>query len=416
MSTQIKRIEKEYFLSKLVGEQIPVMYIYNRNDYVLKVDRLGKEEIDFVTVEPVEGLLPNKRISLMFNYKGLIVSFSVEVKYIGELVITTTLPEVLYKNLDRSNSRVAVPADLQIELTFLEDRYSLPFPKTQRFEAIDESVLLPNMKAQDFNAIVNQMAAVINRCADGYKLVYFNTKVTPESQEERIISENGKILFIPSSDGKLPQADAQKLFVTEDNFKRYLETIGIGTAFLDQTVEQFFSKKKAEDIASVAWIPFLFHEYVVGYIYVWRKLPNTEGAKPCQLPFDEKFVETLYGYGKCLSFSLKERGYFEAGRMKNRIINGKVVDISASGMRFAVLNSFVFFILQPGLELGVKFSTADRTIRAKVKVRRRYKEGQFVYLGSSFLDMTPDDAQYLFEAIYGKPSFDSAESLLSGNV
>ena len=187
-------------------------------------------------------------------------------------------------------------------------------------------------------------------------------------------------------------------------------------AFLDETIEQFFSKKKAENLASAAWIPFLFQEYVVGYIYVWKKLPNTEGAKSRKLLFDEKFVETLYDYGKCLSFSLKERGYFEAGCMKDRVINGKVIDISASGIRFVVPNSFVFLSMQPGVELGIKISSADRTINAKVKVRRRYKEGQFVYLGCSFLDMTPDDSRYLFESIYGKPSQSSAKPLVSGNV
>jgi c-di-GMP-binding flagellar brake protein YcgR len=114
--------------------------------------------------------------------------------------------------------------------------------------------------------------------------------------------------------------------------------------------------------------------------------------------------------------SLEKRGYFEAGRMKDRVINGRVADISASGLRFAVPNSFVFQSLQPGVELAVTLQALQRTINAKVNIRRRYKEGNLVYLGCRFIDITPDDSRFLFEIIYGKPANPVAENLISGNV
>jgi hypothetical protein len=417
MSTQIKRIEKEYFLSKLAGEQIPLLYIFNRHDYSFTVDKVGKEDMELITKEPVEGLVTNKRLNLMFDYKGLIISFAVEVKAISERVITVTVPDVLYKNLDRSNSRVSVPADLNIELLSLEDRYSLPFPKSPVFETIDDSVLLPGVSSKDFNGIVAQISALANESADGYKLVYFNTKIKPETTEERLISENGKTLFIPSTLSKFTgiadTEERQKLLVTEEMFKRYLESIGIGAAFLDQTLERTLNTKNAEGILTEAWIPLIFQEYVVGYIYAWRKAAS---AVPKNRLFDIALVEKLYQYGRCLVLSLKERGYFEAGRMKNRVINGKVIDISASGLRFAVPNSFVFLALQAGVEVAVALETPNRSVNAKMKIRRRYKEANLVYLGCSFLDMAPDDAQFLFDFIYGKTSHKSGEALVSGNV
>jgi hypothetical protein len=39
-----------------------------------------------------------------------------------------------------------------------------------------------------------------------------------------------------------------------------------------------------------------------------------------------------------------------------------------------------------------------------------------VYLGCSFIDITPDDSQFLFEFIYGKPANPAAENFLAGNV
>ncbi|MDR0374450.1 MAG: PilZ domain-containing protein [Treponema sp.] len=416
MSTQIKRIEKEYFLSKLAAEQIPVIYIFNRQDYVLKVDKISTKEIEFVMEKPVEGLVENKKINLMFDYKGLSISFSTEVKNIREDVVTATIPDALYKNLARSSQRIAVPTDLQIKLMSLEDRYSLPFPKAAAFEPLDSSAVLPGIDPQNFNAIVANMIQAAKSYTDGCKIIYYNTAVQPDKTEERIVAESGKTLFIPSSVAQFPETFAsEKRFITKAAFKRYFESVGAGVGFLDQTLAQFLKAKEDEGILSALWIPFLFQEYVVGYIYLWRS-NHMADRREDKLPFSEEFAEKIYQYGKCIVFSLERRGYFEAGRMKDRVINGKVADISASGLRFAVPNSFVFQSLQPGVELAVSLKAPQRTIDVKMKIRRRYKEGSLVYLGCSFVDITPDDSRFLFEFIYGKPANPITENFLAGNV
>jgi c-di-GMP-binding flagellar brake protein YcgR len=415
MSTQIKKIEKEYFLSKLAAEQIPVVYIFNRQDYILKVDKISTKEIEFVVEKPIEGLVANKKINLMFDYKGLSISFSTEVKNISKDVITATMPEALYKNLARSSQRIAVPSDLEIKLMSLEDRYALPFPKAPVFEQPDGSSFPPNIDPQNFNVIVARMAQEIKPYADGYKIVYYNTTVQPDKTEERIVAENGKILFIPSTREQFPEEFASEKFISKAAFKRYFETVGVGVGFLDQTLAQFLKTKEDEGVFSALWIPFLFQEYVVGYIYVWIGNHATD-EKVNKIPFSEEFAEKIYQYGKCMVFSLEKRGYFEAGRMKDRVINGKVTDISASGLQFTVLNSFVFQTLQPGVELAVELRTPKRTIDAKIKIRRRHKEGTLVYFGCSFIDITPDESQFLFEFIYGDLANPVSENFIAGNV
>ncbi|MDR0643501.1 MAG: PilZ domain-containing protein [Treponema sp.] len=416
MSTQIKGIEKEYFLSKLIGEQIPLMYVYNRKNYTFKVDKISKEEMELITTEPVEGLIINRKINLMFDYKGLIISFVVEIKDISQEVIITSMPAVLYKNLDRSNSRVSVPTDLQIQLTSMEDRYSLPYPKYSVFEISEDLAFPSDMDPKDFNALMAKMLTVINECANGHKIVYYSSSVLPEKVEERLVTENGKTLFIPSTVDKLPDftEKQQRYMVTSDVFKRYFESIGVGEAFLEQSIKQFIKNKCDEGLAGVLLVPLLFQEYVVGYIFAWKS--GSPSSKPMDKPFNMAFAETIRQYSKWLVFSLKERGYFEAGHMKDRVINGKISDISASGLRFAVPNSFMFLTLQPGVEIAVTLTSPQRDIHTKVKIRRRYKEGSLVYLGCSFVDMSPTDTQYLFEFIYGKPNRGSAEVLFSGNV
>ncbi len=420
MSTQIQRIEKEYFLSKLAGEQIPVVYLFNRKDYTLKVDKINKDDIEFITEEPIEGLLANKKINLMFDFKGLHISFSAEVKSITENVIKTTIPDTLYKNLERSNQRVSPPTDMRIEIISLDDRYSLPFPKSSMFEKLDTSAVLPNVAPEDFNTIVKQMGQEMKPFISGIKIVYYNSSVQPSKPEERIVAETGKTLLVKSTSSQLLDAFSTDVdgFITLELLRRYYESIGVGVTFLDQTIEQFMKNLADESITSAVWVPFLFQEYVVGYIYAWTSAPlqgaaDSSAVKPT---LTEEIAKKLSYYGKCIVFSLSKRAYFEAGRLKDRLINGKVADISASGLRFAVQNSFVFQFLQPGVELGLKLVMPAKTIMCKMKIRRRYKEGGFVYLGCSFVDISPIDAQYIFTFIYGTPQADETKKLVTNNV
>jgi hypothetical protein len=417
MSTQIKGIEKEYFLSKLLGEQIPIIYIYNRKDYTFKVDKIGKTTMELFTNEEVEGLVINKKINLTFDYKGLIISFLVEIKDATQQVIITSLPDILYKNLDRSNSRVAVPADLQIKLMSTEDRYSLPYPKSPVFELPDDSTFPSEIEHKNFNAVLARVTSDMEEYVDGHKIVYYSVSNSPGKVEERLVAESGKTLFIPSTADKLPNftEEQQKYMITSEVFKRYYESVGVVEPHLEQTLEQFIKSKKEEGLLSVMWTPLLFYEYVVGYILTWRSSSAAEKSKN-KKPFDAAFAEAMRQCSKWLVFSLKERGYFEAGHMRDRVINGKIIDVSASGIRFAVTNSFVFLALQPGVELATILLFPQYTIKTKLKIRRRHKEGSLVYFGCSFVDIPPKDSKYLFDFIYGKPKNKSTEVLLSGNV
>jgi c-di-GMP-binding flagellar brake protein YcgR len=148
---------------------------------------------------------------------------------------------------------------------------------------------------------------------------------------------------------------------------------------------------------------------VIGYIHIWI---NKEG----RLPFDYGVIDTLYQFAKVLAYSLKINGYFEKGKIKNEPFEGKVIDISASGVLFAYPHSGLSSALLPDSELSVKVVTPRRSINAAAKIVRRYKDNSMGYFGCRFLDIAPEDMRFLFEFIYGKPFTDTDASFLSGQV
>jgi hypothetical protein len=410
MATPIKRIEKDFLLKVLYDEQIPIMYLRDRTEYILTLEKPAKSEIVLKADRPISKLKVRSKLELIFDYRGQVIIFSVEVSSIKDTIIVADAPEFLYKNLDRSYSRVSTPTDLQVKFTFLGDRYSLSFPRVMEYEPGDLGEFARNLDPRNLSGIIEQLAAWVKGYANGYKLIIFKD-VKPATTEERIVSETGKTLYLPSTLANFPQADPypKKRLITEEMFKRYLESTGVDLAYVDNACARFIKAKFDSGIFSDIWVPVLFQEYVIGYIHAWI---NKEG----KLPFDYGVIDTLYEFAKVLAYSLKINGYFEKGKLKNEPFEGKVIDISASGILFAYPQSSHSSPLMPDSELAVKIITLKRTINTNAKIVRRYKDNSLGYYGCRFLDMAPEDMRFLFEYIYGKPFTDTEVSFLTGQV
>jgi hypothetical protein len=339
-----------------------------------------------------------------------VIHFSVEIISVKHNHIVAVAPESLYKNLDRSFSRINIPEDLQVQFIFLGDRYSLPYHKVSEYESGDIGEGMPKVDPKNLTAITAHLAAWSNGRASGYTFVLFKD-AEPASPEERIVSETGKTLFLPSTREHFPKTDPypQKRLITEDLFRRYVESTGVNLASMDETVNRFIKGKNDQGILSDAWVPVFFQEYVIGYIHIWI---DKEG-KP---PFDNNVIDTLYQYAKLLAFALKENGRFDSARIRNEPFAGKILDISAAGLLFGYPNSALSSALLLDCELAVKLTVPKRTIKANAKIVRHYKDHAQGYFGCRFLDMAPEDMRFLFEYIYGKPFTNADASFIVGQV
>jgi c-di-GMP-binding flagellar brake protein YcgR len=411
MATPVGRIEKEFLFNILYEEKLPLMYIRDRIEYKFKLERPATEELILRPEKPLGKLKNHEKLPFGFNYKGQVIDFSAEVIAQKDDLVICKTPSTLYKNLDRNYLRVDTPADIKILFTFRGDRYNLAFPKVMEYENIAANDLSKNFDPRNLSGLIKQITGMLSGFADGYKIVNFKDR-KPETIEERILSETGKTLFIPSTLGYLPKTDPypKKRIITEELFHRYLETTGIGKKFLEENTARFLKNKFDDNVFSDAWIPILFHEYVIGYIHIWI-------AKQGKLPFDFSVLDNVYQYTKVLAFALKENGYFEHGKVKNQPFEGRVLDISASGLLFAYpLGSSLLATLLIDSELSVTIETSNRTINVLAKIVRRFKDKNACYLGCRFINIVPEDTRFLFEHLYGRKIDDEEEAFLSGHV
>jgi len=397
MATPVKNVEKELMLRALYDQELPVIYYQDRVEYMLFLKKPARNEMLFRANQPLEGLNAQDQINLTFNYRGKAIAFSTDVVQVNGQEMTSTIPDNLYKDLDRSYSRVNVPDQMEVQFTFLGDHYNLSFPKVMDYDTEELGYFLQNSNPKDLSGLIEQMAKWIQNFANGYKLVLFrDTK--PAITEERIIAETGKALFLISTQGTFPPSDPspRKRVITEDMFKRYLESTGIGSALVDDACARFIKAKADSGILSDVWVPILFHEYVIGYIHAWNDIEH-------KVSFNFPMIDTLYQFTKVLAYSLEINGYFEQGKVKDAAFEGKVIDISASGLLFAQHLANVSPALKPESKLTVKIITPQRGITSEAVIARCFKDKSLAYYGCQFEKMSAEDFRFLFEFIYGKP-------------
>jgi hypothetical protein len=412
MATPVTRIEKEFYLQTLFTAQIPVVYIYGQTQYFLyMVQKPTKGQLFFKSDRPIEGLMIHKNINLIFDYYGEVIIFAVEIVDIKETYIITFEPEFLQKNLARSFQRVSPPADLQVLFTFKGDHYSLPYPRIHNYEDEAPTELIDTMNPKDLKGIFSQITAWGENIASGIKIMVFqNTKLS--CTEERLLAETGRSVYLPSTLDTFPRQDPypKRRLITEDMFKRYLESVGVDIHSINKAYADFIKEKNKNGIFSDLWVPIFFQEYVVGYIHIW--VQNKEGAKP----LDYGIIDSLYQFTKVLAVSLKTNGIFDRGKMKNEPLMVRVIDISASGLLFTYPDLAYAKKLLPETELSVQLKTDHRTINTPVRIARQYKDGVQMNYGCRFLDMEPEDLRFLFEYIYGKTFSAEEKAFFAGRV
>jgi hypothetical protein len=294
--------------------------------------------------------------------------------------------------------------------SFLGDRYNLSFPKVTNYEAGTVGDMVKGLDPRNLSGMVDEMAEWINDRASGYKLVIFKD-MKPAAVEERIITETGKTLFLPSTLLSFPQTDPypRKRLITLDIFRRYLESAGTDRAQVDAACAGFIQAKRDKGFFSDAWVPILFQEYVVGYIHIWI---DKEGIPP----LDYATIDTLYQFTKVLAYSLKVNGYFEPGKVRNEPFGGKIIDISVSGLLFAYPHSPLASSLLPESRLTIRLITPRRAITAEAKIARRWRDQRIVYFGCGFEAMEPENIRFLFEYLYARPFADEDMAFFYGQV
>lgn len=411
MAIAVSRIEKDFFLKAFYDEQTPIVSLRNRNKYTLTLEYPVKGEMHLKSDRPIKGLWPRRKLYLTVLFKDTLLTFPVKIISVKDVHILTEEPKFIYKKLERNYSRIPGPPELQAYFTFQGDSYFLSYPHISQFEDIsDAGDLINRVDIKNLDTLTSQIASWVKEITDGYQLVLFKD-VKPATQDERLLAETGKILYLPSTLEPFPIGDPfpKKRLITADIFRHFLENHGVNPEDLDSAVDQYLIKKAHAHIYAEVCVPVLFEGYIVGYLRAWC-------GERDKRPFSYETLETFHYFASVLAFSLKENGFFESGRHKSSLFEGRIIDISAAGLLFACPLDSPAALLKEKNELSVVLKLQNRSINCNAKVTRLYRDNILIYSGCSLVDMSVEEIRVLFEFLYGRPFASSDTIFLADHV
>jgi hypothetical protein len=412
MAIVVQRIEKEFLLGMLSYKGIPVRCLFAKKEYTFFLQSANDDRLIFIAQDALSVFQKNMKLDLKFCIQSAqmpLITFSVYVcKVTGKHLITTT-PDYLYRNLQRTYSRVQQPPELNIILKKDGFYYDLNYEKLNESpSAVAYSV--QNITEDNIESLMNMNLDWIKEKTDGYKLVLFKNN-PPATIEEKAVGKRGKIFFIsiPSGGFISEQENAAGLCFSEQSFADFLIDNGEYPDTVQEKIMELLRQRTAQHICSDCFIPVLFSSYIVGYVRVWVR----EGGKA---PLTINMLDKIRQYTLIVSFFLEHKNFFQDDKKALPAFNPKLLDISAGGFLFALDldKEKVSYALNDVFDVTI--TVIKRVIHCSAVIIREHVNKTYAFYGCKFQDMKLEDIRFLFESIYGKPFTDNNLEFITGSV
>ncbi len=400
MGVKVGRIVKEFVFKSLVEQRIEVK-IHSRQKELGGV--VAEVRPQTLVVEVLEGepkqLAPEEKVQVYFFFQNNYHTFEAAVAASEGHSLVLSHPEGVYKNPQRKYERVRLEDTAEVVFTLRGTTVELDFPKSSRPGTLPE--LGPAIGEQPDSASIQSLHGTFKKKTESRvseaRIVMFRNR-NPERYEERVIAETGKMLWIPSTEEDFLVKDPfpDERIVTRRDLVRYEESLDQTGYIITSKLGNILYEKQKKGIHSQLYCPVLYGIYIVGYIYLCNRDERKE-----KIP--RELAEYCWEFAKILAFALEQSGYFAAAGGEEQRYEGKIIDLSPSGLLFAHPRTSLADDLHLQTDLDITLRLPGRRMEIGTRVRRKFKDEQRAYFGLQFLRIEPSDVGYLFEKLYGRP-------------
>ncbi len=405
MIQNVSHIEKEFLLKSALQNEQPVRFhgVSTAGTGVIKT--VEREALCITLLDTIDNACFSicERLTGYFDCHGKTYAFESTVRDSRDREVRIDVPSHLIRSLQRKFIRVRKPRDVQVLFRLPNEDINLSYPVCPEYISIDELDLSSDFRGKTLPEVIARFKRDIALRSSENTIIMFRTR-KPSRFEEVLISETGKVLFIPSTSSTLPKVDPypEGRIITEQTE----ETFEDPNFFVEGShFEKLLVEKKNQGISSEIWCPVVYYQYVVGYIFI----SNRNGES-----FDITMVDYLWDFSRILAWYLKETGYFseEAEPVKAPGHEPHILDMSPGGMLFSLPRTEIRTPIREGSAFSLDITTTKRSdpISCSARVIRRFEEPDSITYGTSFLNLSAQDMMSLYEILYRRP-YQSGENI-----
>ncbi|HOV38018.1 MAG TPA: PilZ domain-containing protein [Spirochaetales bacterium] len=397
MSTAVSRIEREFILKALVEKAAPMQMRYRNHWIPCILKEVSSEDLILqLSGNQQEPLRAEEKVDVFFKFRGARMTFRTKILAFDTEKIRLSFPQGIYRDLSRGYERVTPPEDVRISFLVQGERVELNFPKSESYDVPEEPAAMANFDASKITNLLQAFREKARELSSEAKIVMFRER-KPESFEEQLIAHTGKIFLYPQSiNTNVPEKELilspkilsqEEVILSETNRGKELFEVLQSIAILNR-------EKERKGIFQELFCPILFHQYVVGYLYM---VTFKEGGTR----YTQKVVEFVSQFSRLLSYSLMVNGYFKGEPVKEKVDKAEIIDISASGILFALPKEEYENLFQLFMDLEFTLFIGGRNLKIGGRIMRKFSDQNHLYIGIMFLDIEEADRLFLLEYLYG---------------
>ena len=398
MGSPVSRIEKEFILTNLVEKKAPVEIRY-REHWVSGtiIDSDDKGVIIHLKRDDLPAPQSSDLVNVFFRFRGTRMTFHAQAISFQDSDLKTFVPEGVYRDLSRGYERVNPSEGMAISFIAQGEKIVLNFPKAETFEIpSEEPETMPNFDVAKMSNILRAFREKAQTFSSENKIVMFRER-KPESFEEKLVTVTGKAFLYPQSLNK-PVSEKNLILspriLTQEEIVLTQTNQGMELFQVIDVLNKAGIEKEKKNILQELYLPILYHDYVVGYLYLVSF--KDDGQR-----FSQKIIEFVFQFERLLIHSLKVNGYFKGEPVKERVDTAEVVDISASGIQFVLPLEHFDSVLLLFNDLPFTLTVAERELKIGGRIMRKYKDQGRLYICVMFLDINDNDRLFLMESLYG---------------
>lgn len=393
MGSEIKRIEKEFILKDVCERHTPLEVHLSNERLRALITRFDEER---VTLSFPNDILPSDltELTVFFRFRNNPVTFTSRVLEVRESEVTVAQPAELVRDLSRAFERIRSPRGVSVSFLFKGRQVQLDYPDSDQYDPVEEPELDSGFDATRISDLLKAFRERAGRFSSENKIVMLRGR-TPTSFQERLIARSGKILVLPfyAADGQIRSEEVRERILTQDEVIGHETDDGEDMFMVLERIGKIVDSNREKRIWHEIYCPILYHQYVVGYLYLMRADREQEKFEPATFDF-------LLQYSRILAYSLKANGYFRAEPVVDEFGAAELIDISGSGVLFSYPPDGPEILLYTDLDLRIH--VGEQTIPVRGRVMRSFNDTDRVYIAVQFIELDPDDMEVLMEQIYGR--------------
>ena len=392
MAVRINRVEREFILSTAAEAKTEARLRAEGRSSRCRVVGFDAGILGFAIDGDSPTFSPRELVSVSFDFRGQAVAFDAPVVRSASGQVELELPQSMYRSLSRRWTRVMKPKSLSVDFILPDAELSLECPVSEGWADVELPELRAGLDSSNLASLVDSFKTKASAIASEGRVAMYKDR-GPADYAEEMATRIGRILYVPSSVGPLPQTDPYPAgrIVTRAIAADFegLEAFAQGSK-----LSAYLGARAAGGLHSGIWCPILYYRYAVGIVHI-----ANERGRPQALDFGA--VDLAWEFSRVLAWFLKRHGYFaETAGSAAAAKKGSIVDASPAGL-IVVMPSGGPKIEQ-GSVIRLRLGLKDRGIVCSGKVARRYDEGDEKYCGIAFMDLSALDRARLSLDLYGE--------------